>query len=701
MERVTMFRFIAVLLLCCSALHAQIDCREIAERFARAGDLSYLRQESARQQIEEFVASGKLPEGALKEQRKRLLSLNQSLGTDVLAFVSMADLRARSARVAERLKSSTLDSPERFYDIVTIGMGPAETIGALTLNAIGSQARHLSIEPSHTVAPTFSWSGGVFSINSSNRADIYGQDVGPGSGNLNRIPNAPIQLPDLDAQNWPPAFRLGQTFQINRATVPGDPLFGHQVISVQKSNSPTKPKYEVRLRELESVRELSVFSDHVVFTGLGTPSIRSYDLNTLKSIAREWKVPLGEGDDRVSLQAKLKQSLEERAQREVPFPSAAPLPKVLTFTDFVRHAAHAKYPLGPFAGKRIAVIGFKDSGKVVTQFLDRIADASAYGDSSAQQGASAKIFAIGATAKDCEEYISNNRVRYALLAGGIKSRRIEPINARLESIDSDGDQRRLRLRTADGSEQVIDADFIILTTGFATSAPEILKPLGSAQAGIEGLPLVFENVPGRGQRPVARQVPGEEVWITGAGAELPIAGDNIAGVSDNSVSLFINGPRVATFYANRLPEISRYPLNPQQAKQAPPASATSVTRNIRPFGEFPVTKTITPEDVIKFEIGMVRLVHALPYPASATRFALSLASDPTSGELLLRSDSSLDASLMRKALEGVDRDTLHFLTRTLPYLREIQMQGSLTSTPEGINARNLGRDWIRYVRRDQ
>ncbi len=642
----------------------------------------------------ELVDSQRLPQGALNDlsaTREKLLAFAKTFGTDILNFAASADLRDRGRQVASVLQRSFARDPssaELLFDSVTLGSGAAEVIGSMTLKATNAKGKHLAIELSDAVASTFSLAGSSFSINSTNRQDVFGQDVGPGSGNLNRIPNAALQLPDVDPLQWPTALRLGEVFAINRAFGAGDILFKHEVIGFGRGRNGVR--YEVRLRDNETGRQYSILANTVVATSLGFPVVPFDDVATLANIARAWGSNTT-SNNLAELRQITNQQIKDRAARDVPFATNQPVPGVITLTDFNRMAASSRYPGQPFVNRKVVIGGFGDSGKVNASYLSGLADSLGYGMSVAQLGRPETIYAVGEKAKDCIDYILNNRVRYALVAGAIKAGKIVPVNGKITQINNG-----ITTVFTDTGTTEIAADINILTPGFRSTFGELLQDIrpGLARERAENDPqleLVEADVPGRGRRAVAKKVPGEEIYLAGAGANLPVGPDNIAGVSQNSVSIFITGPRTATFYANAISPLNggfapvgeaRPPLV-NLTNSSSPDSAT-FGRDVSQLLQFQNTRPLSEADQAKFMLAMLRFASLPGY-----RFAAVASGAPSTGNNPVVSFSfQLEGNSIRmrvlKApgsvvageewLARLDRETLQFMIQILKVRNNIQVE---------------------------
>jgi hypothetical protein len=236
---------------------------------------------------------------------------------------------------------------------------------------------------------------------------------------------------------------------------------------------------------------------------------------------------------------------------------------VYTYEGFINNAASTRSPFRQFVGKRVAVFGPGDSGKVAIEWLLRLAPDAGYGEDTAQVGQVDKIEWIGQDKDTCFKYLNGVRSRYADIASGIKTKKVAPYAGR-------GEFRKLEdgtfeVTTAEGKKLIVDK--IILATGFTSVLEKTLekivtkdrrgKKLGPANPIVDSSAVedvtgtigtqepgaVREAVVARKLKPVSGVE--QDIYFFGAGGGSIVQRDETAGITENLKSIFALGARTA------------------------------------------------------------------------------------------------------------------------------------------------------------
>ncbi|MEZ0230789.1 MAG: hypothetical protein ACAI25_19370 [Planctomycetota bacterium] len=468
-----------------------------------------------------------VPDG---DRRRAVALARNELTNRLLVEGALEDLRARSRTILEgleRARATNATVPEsQVWDSIVVGAGIHDQVLNNTLAKDSADLRVLTIERSNVVASNFANAGDGGRVNSTTRPTNEDVTPKPGTGNLNEFPGGALQVPDASTTKNP-AFRvLSDVATVNRAASKNPVLFGKSVSSVEDARSttgadprtPWPARYRVTLESGETL-----YTNSVVYgTGLGSPALPKVEPASIKTL----ETALAEG-------------------------------KAFTYESFMRRNATERNPYREFAGKSVIVVGTGDSAKVAIEWLLRLAPDRGYGEDTTQTGMVEKIFWIGQTAEDCKKFIESVRVRYADIAGGIKSGIVVPVPGRLSLAARAGDGKILDVTE---NNKVSQADYVILATGYESRLEATLSkivsndrdgtPLGPDRP-ITGTNLVRDlraNLPGRNANAtVARQLAGHEIYFMGAAAGTIVPVEEVANVPENLKSIYGLGPRTAAF----------------------------------------------------------------------------------------------------------------------------------------------------------
>jgi len=479
------------------------------------------------------------------EFRKLVLPIMRFEPNHREALISMmeADLRQRSALLEKRIGDLRTE-----YDVVIVGAGIHGTIALQSLLRQKPNLKILVIEESDTAAATFRYPNNTFRINSSNRAS--GEDALPlpGRGNINELPQLPIQVSDLTAVKYPTAGDLGSAVVagLYAASISSkvDVLFTSNVTKIaENAFTQARPakfdisgKFKTNSPFTVSTRSL------ILASGLGTPRVPD---SVLESITPEML----------------------RTRNALTSP-----PKVMTFESIMRILGQSSNPRELLSGKKVAVVGTGDSANVLIEFFLGYAAEAGYGVSNAQIAPPAKILWVGQSRETCEDFIADARSRYAQIGTGFRSSDpngdplIDATPNKLVSLKQRDRDGRLVLSLEDSSAK-LDADYVILATGFEGQ----LYKLFDRQYDVSGISIgerpyndkdlinnFFSTVTGRtettGNRNTdiakeaftyigGKETEGSGIYVLGPAAG-PLAKESeLFGIIQNTVSIFNNSLR--------------------------------------------------------------------------------------------------------------------------------------------------------------
>lgn len=487
----------------------------------------------------------------MAEFRREYLAVLKADGNFREAIVRWMESQLRLKSLVTQRQVS-LKEAKNEYDLVVIGSGVHGVIAVQAALAVKPNLKVLVIDGGDTAGATFRYAGDTFNINSSNRASGDGRPPLPGQGNINELPGLPVQVSDLSAVKYPTAGDLGSSLVVGLysavAKYPNvDILFGTQARSIVKDQGTFK--YNLTARIAGNARNTGIAAQKVIVAGgLGTPQLPP-------GVARAVK--------------RYPELVDARNIR-------ARLPRVMTFEDVMRALNQSNNPRKYFENKKVAVVGTGDSANVFIEFLLGYAVRNGYAQSDAQVAGPKKIFWIGQDKRTCEEFISDIRSRYAQIGTGYRSSDpagspvLEGVPPKLASVEPKGNEKvELKLEEAvEGGKDVLDADIVIVATGFKGELAGLLKDLFSERL-VQREDLVNDRVflekyfefleaatstsPNQKTRvgryaknldSLGRDRGGEpEVVIVGPSAGKLPKDSELVGIIQNTVSIFNNAPR--------------------------------------------------------------------------------------------------------------------------------------------------------------
>ena len=456
-------------------------------------------------------------------RREVLPRLKSDFERESFALEMESYLRARSATTKIKLRDN-----KSKYDVVIIGTGVHGVIAAATVAKNNPNLSVLLIERSDTAASNFRYARDMFRINSSNRASSEKRKPLPGEGNINELPNLPIQVSDLTAEKYPSANDLSIAvlsglYGVMKTYSNFDIAMNTEVKSAIKSGRKVVG-YELASRDGASTMTVMA-TKSIVTTGLGKPKA----VFPIK-VSAVTKAALKDSDN------------------------GSEFPKVVSFEDAFRILSQKTNPLKFFKGKKIGIVGSGDSANVFIEFLLGYAPKKAYGTADAQNGLAKRITWFGQTAATCAEFIETARSRYAQIGTGFRSSSPDrtPIlrnGEKISRVDEDKNGE-LKVTTVDGDAK--DVDILIVAAGYERNVRDIIGLKGrtddevfAANFGyIEAKTSVSKD---RVRVGVALNdgstVEQSSFVVTGpAAGKLPLDSE-LVGIVQNFVSIFNNAPR--------------------------------------------------------------------------------------------------------------------------------------------------------------
>lgn len=494
---------------------------------------------------------------------------------------ALADLRRKSNVLESELKLNK----SNIVDVLGVGMGIHMSIASNTLSRARPDLRFLIVEESDLVASTFA-KGAIFQLNSPNRPSVGGTEKKLGKGNLNELINGIVQVPDLSAQKYPPAQTLADAATLNQSVNSSEVLFNYRVTRVEDrlsvfSNWPAR--YRVTLTQAETSQEVIVYANVIIDGGgLGVPKV-------LRQIQPEYE-----------------------SQREQSLIDKSFMPDITTTEDARTRFSNSKTPLREYSDKVVAIVGggprSGDSSKVFIELLDRLEDGAYYGKDKAQIRNARKIVWIGADIEDCLNFVSNAKVRYAGIAGGLKKffsgvvdkGEIQPVPGRLTRVKRLKNQQwKLEVTRQDGSTTTQVVDKVIFGTGYDSNAAEkytslldrdhngvpfngdnplsrseVLQRIEGKIDGVTTLVSKRLSIPANQRRTEVSQ----EIYFVGSGFVLADPQD-LVGLQVNRLAIALLGPKTAALAA--LIAESAQALNSEKPDYSPITRIPFLSENVK------------------------------------------------------------------------------------------------------------------------
>lgn len=447
----------------------------------------------------------------------------------------IGSMRKRSKKLTDRMKDkgdSGYDEISQVHDVFIIGAGLQSSILAQGIKQTNKDIKTMVVEETDMVASTFAMSPNYFRINSSNRAENFAKEAVPGSGNLNRSSGGSVQIPDFEANKYPRAGAMSDIALYNLFESEAEVMFKTRFVKTEKRgpNDDWPAKYRITVRR-GNVEYYQYANKIINATGLGKEKYGVSDEKSLEFIQRE-----------------LLKGLEATAE-------STSVPKIMSFNETRRLNELMDSPYSPYVGKKVMVVGSGDSGKVTIEHLFREGPEDGYKKDKAQNGLISKLIWAGQKEQDCDEYVTTNRVRYAGISAAYKNGTLKPVEAKVVKYEEE--LGGVNVTFDDGRVEFVD--HVIISTGFEKEYGEGYREFvgDEAPADLEKGDNILVDVKGRikeardgdfttiGVQLTNTDGEKEDIYFAGPMINLIREGEEglQAGVSQNSVSKFINGPR--------------------------------------------------------------------------------------------------------------------------------------------------------------
>lgn len=447
----------------------------------------------------------------------------------------IGSMRKRSKKLSDRMKdknSNEFDEVSQVHDIFIVGAGLQSSILAQGIKQTNKDIKTMVVEETDMVASTFAMSPNYFRINSSNRAENFAKEAVPGSGNLNRSSGGSVQIPDFEANKYPRAGAMSDIALYNLFESEAEVMFKTRFVKTEKRGPsddwPAKYRITIRRGDVEYYQ----YANKIInATGLGKEKYGVSDEKSLEFIQRE-----------------LLKGLETTAD-------STSVPKIMSFNETRRLNELMDSPYSPYVGKKVMVVGNGDSGKVTIEHLFREGPEDGYKKDKAQNGLISKLIWAGQKEQDCDEYVTTNRVRYAGISAAYKNGTLKPVESKVVKYEEE--LGGVKVTFEDGRVEFVD--HVIISTGFEKEYGEGYRQFvgDEAPANLEKADNVLVDVKGRikeardgdfttvGVQLTNTDGQKEDIYFAGPMINLIREGEEglQAGVSQNSVSKFINGPR--------------------------------------------------------------------------------------------------------------------------------------------------------------
>ncbi|MEE3078928.1 MAG: hypothetical protein VX341_06305 [Bdellovibrionota bacterium] len=447
----------------------------------------------------------------------------------------LGSMRKSSKKLTDRMKDkgdSGYDEVSQVHDVFIIGAGLQSSILAQGIKQTNKDIKTMVVEETDMVASTFAMSPNYFRINSSNRAENFAKEAVPGSGNLNRSSGGSVQIPDFEANKYPRAGAMSDIALYNLFESEAEVMFKTKFVKTEKRgpNDDWPAKYRITVRR-GNVEYYQYANKVINATGLGKEKYGVSDEKSLEFIQRE-----------------LLKGLETTAD-------STSVPKIMSFNETRRLNELMDSPYSPYVGKKVMVVGNGDSGKVTIEHLFREGPEDGYKKDKAQNGLISKLIWAGQKEQDCDEYVTTNRVRYAGISAAYKNGTLKPVASKVVKYEEE--LGGVKVTFEDGRVEFVD--HVIISTGFEKEYGEGYREFvgDEAPANLEKGDNILVDVKGRikeardgdfttvGVQLTNTDGEKEDIYFAGPMINLIREGEEglQAGVSQNSVSKFINGPR--------------------------------------------------------------------------------------------------------------------------------------------------------------
>lgn len=359
-------------------------------------------------------------------------------------------VREESAYIAEQIENGANYTPK-----IVIGTGISGAAFAVENIHYDPATPVVMLEQEKRIGGVFGrLSRAAWQLNNRNRPENADLPTLPGTeGSITGIGyHAPLNISDLTLETYGSQHRWGQAARTD-SLLSAHILADHTTDGIIRNANPDQSgKYGITKQDGEA--QSTLYTDAVfITTGIG----------------EEQLIPGADAETTAVIE-------QERGT------------KVFGLFDFMEQVTDERnmFPMEQFADKEIAVIGGKDSGKIVLKQLFGYMDQQS--KSVTQTGfVKGPVFWLNQRAKTKEEYVASTRTVYAELANEFPREgnpdyfyRIEPADGKAVALRQVGDRIRLVYEN-NGQTEYIDRDIVICTTGFENSVEGLLQQLTSTQ----------------------------------------------------------------------------------------------------------------------------------------------------------------------------------------------------------------------------
>ena len=350
---------------------------------------------------------------------------------------------AQDAMVDLVSRESSIDLDQE-YDLIFVGASLAETTAQMRLNQYSNhELKILTLEKTDTVAPLYSEAGQFFYLSSSARDSQDGR-FQKLMGEVNQIPNSPLNLSDISFTRFPIGSDLGNLITLVRGFFSKNPiLFGAEVLGVDR-----KPDKKIRVL-LKDGRTIT--TKKLIFSS-------------------------GMGEEKTHFGNNILRLLKKEATKENP--------RVETFLGAAKRSALMDHPFEDYVDKKIAVIGAGNGGDTVVSWLLRLGPEQSYARDPVSLGYPDKIVWYGQRCQNCIDYKTFNSAQYANVGTGFSDRTIDPIFQEVVDVFEDGfgslvvvskfrKSAKDKYDELEYSTRVVDK--VIVSAGYVPQLAKILK----------------------------------------------------------------------------------------------------------------------------------------------------------------------------------------------------------------------------------
>ncbi len=525
----------------------------------------------------------------------------------ILVNALMAEKHQRSREIEARLSNPA--EGEMVVDVLIIGgTGPAGTQVAMTLHDSGSPLKTLIVEKGETIGGTFD--SMMFSLNTSNKPSHDSKTPALRFDNENEIIDGILQVPEIDPSAYPVARSMSSVLRVNLGIAKTPVLFGHQVVDVEEvdgKKSKRSKKREggpYRVKMIGRNGEVRYVTAHTIIdsSGIGVPNVPTKNPEGQKLIRGEFeKLAKNPGDASA---------------------------QILNFGAASRRIDAMEYPMAPYAGKTIVVVGDSVASRDFILWLMRYGPRKSYKRSEGQFSRPFRIIWVGHDnyAKSRKDVVTaflsskENRIFYSQIAAGLKNKMLVlGGKMHLSNLSREGDLIRVDAFDKDNPEKtkVFMGDSVFLGTGYANESDKIYQNLidpddlvdekgektrlTSSQAvevitapatkviAVEGETIEPNDVA------IGKKIVGHRIYLLGARAGLVKGTDSSARtVKEGSPLIRDNLPRIREFVVKHIKRLTSH-----FSSNLLPQEEPHVRNSLMPVGEDEVLRRARPDAIAR------------------------------------------------------------------------------------------------------